>query len=251
MAMAGHSLAARLTQRGGFPRFDPGSGAQACRGAAGGPGTCGGRRRGGAARSLSLHRRPAAGPRGDARLPRRPPPSPLPVSGGDAAEGRGAAPPPGRGPGGGGPAAPRRPQPMEPRRGGQRCSPPGGGVPAGGLSARDESRTAAKWHLFAPGGGGSGHPRMRRPQGTRRKAARPARGGRQEVRPGAANATVDAHPSSFKTPFFNAFRRKRGSSNSRHLTASSSRDVNTNATKGHHTALPTKDPNPSGCAASP
>lgn len=197
MAMAGHLLAGRLTQPGGFPRFDLGSGAQACRGAAGGPGMCGGQRRGGAARSLSLHRRPAAaaGPRGDARLPRRPPPSPLPVSGARRrrAEGRGAAPPPGRVRAGAGrgrprgppppPSPPRRPQPMEPRRGGRRCSPSpagAGGAPAAGRSAREASRTAAKWHLSAPGGGGPGHPQVRQARGTRRKAALPARGGRRQ-----------------------------------------------------------------------
>lgn len=266
--MAGHLLAGRLTQPGGFPRFDLGSGAQACRGAAGGPGMCGGQRRGGAARSLSLHRRPAAaaaaGPRGDARLPRRPPPSPLPVSGGEAAAGGGArrGTAPGAGSGGGRAGAAPRPPPPPPPGGRSQWSPgeAGGAAPPprrapegrqrqGGQRGR---RRAPLQNGISPplGAAGRGTLRCGKPGAHDGKRLSPRGvGAGREVRPGAVNATADARPSSFKTPFFSAFGRKRGSPNSRHRTASSGRDGNANATKGRHTALPTKDPNPSGCAA--
>lgn len=179
--MAGHLLAGRLTQPGGFPRFDLGSGAQACRGAAGGPGMCGGQRRGGAARSLSLHRRPAAaaGPRGDARLPRRPPPSPLPVSGGEAAAGGGArrGTAPGAGSGGGRAGAAPRPPPLPPpaaaangapaRRaallplpGGRRRGASGRAVSEGGVAHRCKMASLRPWgrRAGAPSGAASpGH----------------------------------------------------------------------------------------------
>lgn len=262
MAMAGHLLAGRLTQPGGFPRFDLGSGAQACRGAAGGPGMCGGQRRGGAARSLSLHRRPAAaaGPRGDARLPRRPPPSPLPVSGGEAAAGGGArhGTAPGAGSGGGRAGAAPRPPPggrsqWSPGEAGGAAPPPRrapeGRQRQGGQRGR---RRAPLQNGISPplGAAGRGTLRCGKPGAHDGKRLSPRGvGAGREVRPGAVNATADARPSSFKTPFFSAFGRKRGSPNSRHRTASSGRDGNANATKGRHTALPTKDPNPSGCAA--